>query len=103
MIDIVSIRFQSFRKQCDFSPAGSGHIELQVFLSCEVPPLNGVIETVFGWISQLVQLNVIVNECVSQQPKHEQHEWLGSAVYYSTQTPKNHHQDFMACGKAELG
>lgn len=44
----VNICFKGFQKQCDFSPTSSGHIEFQVFLSCEVAPLNGVIEAVFG-------------------------------------------------------
>lgn len=75
----ANIYFHGLQKQC-FSPAGPGHVELQVFLGCEVSPLNGVIEAVFVWIPQLIQLDVIVNERVSEHSEHEQHERLGRTV-----------------------
>lgn len=65
-------------------------------------PLDGVVHTLLPVILELIQLDVVLDEGVREQAKHQQHQGLGRAVQHRTQAPRHHHQHLPACGKPEL-
>lgn len=50
-------------------------------------PADCVVDALLAIVAQLVQLNVVLDEGVGEQAKHQQHEWLSRAVQYSAEAP----------------
>lgn len=67
-----------------------------------VLPLDSVVHALLPVVTQLVELDVVLDEGVSEQAEHQQHEGLGRTVQHRTHTTHDHHQRVVACGKTEL-
>lgn len=66
-------------------------------------PHDGVVHALLPGVSQLVELDVVLDEGVGEQAEHQQHEGLGGAVRHGAHASQRHHQHLPARGVSELG